>query len=189
MGIILLIALFFLFSCASTGQKQTELGDGSAYNNQGIFYAKKGQYDQAILYFNMALELNPKDTKAYYNRGHAYADKGQYDLAISDYTEALELNPGEARAYNSLAWLLATAKKPAFRNGKKAVELALKACELSGWKNPGYLDTLAAAYARMGDFENAVKWQEKAFKFPEVSREADAQQRLRLYQERKPWPD
>jgi len=188
-GIILLIALFFLVSCASTGQKQTDLGDGSAYNKQGIACARKGQYDQAILYFNMALELNSKDIRAYYHRGHAYADKGQYDRAISDYTKALELNPGDARVCNSLAWLLATAKKPAFRKGEKAVELALKACELSGWKNPGYLDTLAAAYARTGDFENAVKWQEKAFMSPKIAMEAGAQQRLRLYRERKPWPD
>jgi serine/threonine-protein kinase len=77
---------------------------------------------------------------------------------------------------------------PSFRNGKKAVELALKACELSDWKNPGYLDTLAAAYARVGDFGNAVKWQEKALESPELANNTEAQQRLNFYLERKPWP-
>jgi tetratricopeptide (TPR) repeat protein len=186
---ILLIVLFFLFSCASTDQKQTQLRDAWAYNNRGIAYARKGQYDQAISNFNKALEINPRDIKAYHNRGHAYAEKGQYDQAISDYTKALEMNPRDARAYNSLAWVLATAKEPGFRNGKKAVDLALKACELSDWKNPEHLDTLAAAYARIGDFENAVKWQEKALKSPEFAKATEAQQRLHLYQEGKPWPD
>ena len=68
------------------------------------------------------------------------------------------------------------------------MELALKACELSDWKNLAYLDTLAAAYARVGDFENAVKWQEKLMESSEVGKGADLQERLKFYKERKPWP-
>ena len=188
-GVILLIALLFLLSCASTDQKQTELRDDLDYNKLGIAYAKKGQYDRAISNFSKALEMNPRDIRAYRNRGHAYAEKGQYDQAISDYTKALEMNPRDARAYNSLGWIFAAAREPRFRNGKKAVELSLKACELSDWKNGEYLDTLAAAYARMGAFENAVEWQEKALGSVELDKAIEAQQRLRMYQDRKPWPD
>ena len=39
---------------------------------------------------------------------------------------------------------------------------ATKACKLTGWKNPNYLATLAAAFAEAGNFDDAVKWEEKA---------------------------
>jgi tetratricopeptide (TPR) repeat protein len=151
---ILLIILFFLLSCASTQKEKTESRDGD-------FYVK---------------------------RGNAYDRKGKYDQAILDYTKALEINPRLAEAHNGLAWLLAAAKEPGIRNGEKAIEHALKACELSDWKNPNYLDTLAAAYARVGNFSNAIKWQEKALESPDFSKIKEPQHRLNLYRQRKAWP-
>jgi Flp pilus assembly protein TadD len=186
--IILPIVLLLLFSCASTQPKQGELGDAKFYNTRGIAYGEKGQYDQAISDFNRAIELNPNDNKAYNNRGIAYRLKGQYDQAISNFNKAIEINPKDAEAYNNLAWLFATAKLPRFRNGKKAVEFALKGCELSDWRKPEYLDTLAAAYARAGDFDNAVKWEKKALEFPKLTRPSEFQKRLNFYREHKPWP-
>jgi tetratricopeptide (TPR) repeat protein len=162
--------------------------DALTYGCRGDAYRKKGQYDQAISDYTKAMEINPKDVLAYSSRGFAYELKGQYDQAISDYNKAIEIDPRNAGAYNNLAWFLATVKTSSLRNGKKAVELALKACELSNWKNPGYLDTLAAAYARAGDFNNAVKWQAKALESPELAKKTEAQQRFKFYKERKPWP-
>jgi tetratricopeptide (TPR) repeat protein len=127
--------------------------------------------------------------ETFHDEGFFYSDKGQFEKAISAYNKALEIDPNYAPAYNALAWLYATAKEPRFQNGEKAVELALKACELSGWNEPYYLDTLAAAYARKGDFNNAVKWQEKALASPKLKDDAVAQLRLDFYRERKPWVD
>ncbi len=186
--IILPIVFFFLFSCASTQPKQDESRDAKFYNNRGIAFGEKGQYDQAISDFNQAIEINPRYNRAYNNRGIVYRLRGQYNQAISDFNKAIAINPLDAEAYNNLAWLLATAKTPGFRNGRRAVELALKACELSDWRNAEYLDTLAAAYARVGDFDNAVKWQEKAWESSKLAGTSELQQRLNLYRERKPWP-
>ena len=158
------------------------------YNNRGIAYGEKGQYEQAISDFNKAIEINPRYVKAYNNRGIIYRLKGQYEQAISDFYKAIEINPMDAQTYNNLAWLFATAKVVRFRNGEKAVALALKACELSEWKNPGCLDTLAASYARVGDFGNATKWQEKALQLFEEGKKTEAQKRLDLYREYRPWP-
>jgi tetratricopeptide (TPR) repeat protein len=160
----------------------------NAVSDGTISDSGKGEHEQAISDYTKAIEINPKSASAYTDRGLAYKRKGEYDLAISDYTKAIEINSKDAVAYNRLAWLFATAMAPNFRKGKKAVELALKACELSDWKNPGYLDTLAAAYARVGDFGNAVKWQEKVLGFPTLANNTEVQQRLNFYREYKPWP-
>ncbi len=100
-GVILFVIVLLSLSCASSPQKQTELGDAEAYCNRGVVYAKKGQYDQAISDFTRALKINPKLADAYNNWGAAYAEKGQYDQAISDCTKALEINPNFAEAYNN----------------------------------------------------------------------------------------
>ncbi len=163
-------------------------GDASTYYNRGIAYGDMGQYDEAVSDYTKALEIDPGDAWTYYNRGIVYEKKGQYDQAISDYSKALEINPICVEAYNNLAWVLATANVTRFRNGEKALKLALKACELTDWKNPHCLDTLAAAYARLGDFANAIKWQEKALEPPKLLNSATAQQRLILYREHKAWP-
>ncbi len=71
------------------------------YNNRGIAYRKKGQYDQAITDYTEAIRLQPDYAQAHYNRGNAYRKKGQYDQAITDYTEAIRLKPDSANAYNN----------------------------------------------------------------------------------------
>ena len=73
------------------------------------------------------------------------------------------------------------------RDGKRAVEAATKACELTNYKNGGYLDTLAAAYAEVGDFDKAVEWQEKALKAGDIPvKDLDAaRKRLELFKQKK----
>ena len=92
---------------------------------------------------------------------------------------------------NRLAWLQATCPAAEFRDGAKAVENATKACELTNWKNPGYLNVLAAAYSEAGDFDAAVKWQKEAIDLLTEEQpswwRADFQARLKLYQSSKPY--
>jgi tetratricopeptide (TPR) repeat protein len=156
--------------------------DAKAYNNRGLAYDKKGEHDLAISDYTKALEIDPGDGMAYDNRGAAYFEKGEYEQAILDYSKAIEINPRDAVVYNNLAWLLATCPDGNYRDGRKAVENATRACELSQWANAAYLDTIAAAYAEAGEFEQAMKWQLKAIDLAVTDNDKTVMQsRLELY--------
>jgi RNA polymerase sigma factor (sigma-70 family) len=161
----------------------------AAYVNRGQIYNMAGHYDDAITDFNQAIQLDPERPIPYLNRGVAYGAKAEYDKAVADFNSALELDPDFSPAYNNLAWTLATCPQAALRNGQQAVQDATKACALSGWNNINQLDTLAAAYAEAGDFENAVKSETKVLATPNLAPEdaAIAKDRLALYQAHQPY--
>ena len=115
-----------------------------------------------------------------------WAQKNEYGKAIRDCDEAIRLD-SKSRAWNNKAWLLATCPDEKFRDGKQAIEVATKACELTAWENYVQLDTLAAAHAEAGDFEQAVKWQEKVVSLLPPAERADSESRLKLYREGKPY--
>ena len=155
-----------------------------AYNNRGYAYHCKGEYDKAIADCDRAIQIDPKLTLAYINRGRTHRTVGNYEKAISDYIRLIDLAPKNASAYNNLAWILSTCPQPALRDGRKAVEIATKACELSEWKNLSAVNTLALACAEAADFENAAKWQSQYLESPNLSSSdaVDAKRRLVLYQ-------
>jgi tetratricopeptide (TPR) repeat protein len=161
-----------------------------AYYNRGLAYDDKGQHDKAISDYTKAIEIAPKLEVAYHYRGDAYENKGQYDRAISDYTKAIEINSRYADAYNNKAWLLATCRDTIYRDGAQAVELAKKAVKLD--PNAMKLDTLAAAYAEVGKFEDAITTQEEAIDL--LKKEVKPKnlidqfgERLKSYKAHKPW--
>ena len=163
-----------------------------AFNNRGLAYSDKAQYDRAIDDYNTAIRLKPDYTLAFNNRGNAKYYKGQTDRAIDDYSAAIRLKPDDALAYNNLAWLYATADcaEGTCRNGRRAVELAEKA--VSMMETPNNIDTLAAAYAEVGRFQDAVKTQEKVIrmlkdKVADEKEVKDYEKRLASYRAGNPW--
>ena len=134
--------------------------DYQAYNYRGVAWALKGNYDKALADYDKALEIRPRYAEAYNNRGFARTQHGDLPNALNDYDRALEINPFFVDAYNNKAWVLATCADQRFRNGGQAVRLAQKAVELK--PDVGSLDTLAAAYAAVGNFDAAVDTQQKA---------------------------
>jgi len=87
--------------------------------------------------------------------------------AIAAYAQAIQANPLNIDAYVALAWLLATHPDERLRDGKRAVVLAQKALALeSGPTHPSLMETLAAAHAEAGYFEEAVYWRTESLSAP-----------------------
>lgn len=134
--------------------------DVLAYFRRGSVWLAKRDYGKAVADYTKTIEINPKVVEAYILRGASWEAKGDYDKAIADFTKAIEIDPKAVEAYNGLAWLLATCRNDRYRDGKRAVALAEKAVKLEEAANR--LDTLAAAYAEAGRFQEAIKTQERA---------------------------
>jgi tetratricopeptide (TPR) repeat protein len=164
--------------------------NAEAYHERGRAYFEMKEYDKAISDFTEAIRIEP-DAGSYVARGGAYEHKKDYARAVSDYEQALRLDAEDDDALNSLAWVLATCPNDGVRNGPRAVELATKACKGTDWDNADFLDTLAAAHAEAGNFNDAVRWETKALEvgFAEKKDKKDAEARLKLYEAGKPYRD
>jgi tetratricopeptide (TPR) repeat protein len=131
------------------------------YNLANIFIAQ-GRWDEAIEHYQRALKQMPDSTHSHYQLGLALQSRGKFTAAIAQLQKVLELDPKHIPAQNNLAWLLATCPDNSLRDGKRAVEVAQQAVQLSGGKSPEILDTLAAAYAEAGRFPEAVETAQRA---------------------------
>ncbi len=114
--------------------------------------------------------------------------RGEYEGARAQYAQAIRFDPAAAYAYSASAMIMAACPEAKFRDGKGAVQFATRACELTNWKNPMSLDTLAAAQAEAGDFDTAVKSQKRAIELLTDERQKDdCRTRLALYQVKRPY--
>ncbi len=102
-----------------------------------------------------------------------------YEKAIVAYKKVLLLDPYEVHALNNLAWLFATSPQPEIRDPKTALELALRAVQIS--RQPYILDTLAAAYDANGMPEMAVRIQKAAVASVSPDQKKDFEKRLKIY--------
>ena len=133
-----------------------------AYLGLASVYLMRGQPKNAQTILDDAVRIDPNNPEAYGNRATLSLARGDDEKALFNLGEVIRLSPGSARAYNERAWLLATCRDEKLRDADRAVEEATRACELSGWKRPRYLATLAAAYSEAGDFAAAARSQERA---------------------------
>jgi len=164
---------------------------GLAYSERGLALAQLGRLDEATADFRSAIERNDSLPDAHFYLGQCLAASGSPSEAVDEYHRALELKPAWAAAANNLAWLLATHPDANVRNGAEAVRLAEMANNDAAQEDPGALDTLAAAYAEAGRFDDAVRTMQRvidlaAARVDEATRQGMSE-RLKLYQSKQPY--
>ncbi|HEV3448129.1 MAG TPA: tetratricopeptide repeat protein [Gemmataceae bacterium] len=157
--------------------------DAMSHNNRGNIRKNMKQYAQALPDFEKAVELDPRNAVMRLNRGTALENVGRYDDAITEYEQTIKLDPKSPSGYSAFAWLSSVCPKDTIRNGKKAVQTATKACELSRWKDATALEALAAAEAECGNFKEAAQRQQQAITlgFSDNNARDGAAKRLDLY--------
>lgn len=118
--------------------------------------------DRHIIINYWQAKENAKEGDAEAQRYYAQIlrEEGLNKASLQWFKEAAEQQ--NVIAKNGLAWIYATHPNEEFRNGEEAVRLAEEVCEEDGWKTPAFIDTLAAAYAEVGRWDDAVTTQELA---------------------------
>ena len=164
--------------------------NADAHWRYGMLLAYTGNQNEALVHLREAIRLHPT-VYEYLDLASVLRRMGQSDAAITQCREALRLEPDSLQALIDLAWILATDPSDRVRNGPEAVTLAERACQLTQFRNPSLLITLAAAYAEAGRLEDAIRTAEKT---RDLARTAGNQklaeknqQLLELYQAGKPF--
>jgi len=161
-----------------------------AYTNRGAIYLRKGELDRAIADFRHAAKMDVHLVAAYQGEVLALLRKNKRVDAAQYIGRIAQLDRIQVPdVLNSVAWFLATSPDSNMRDGKGAIKAAQKACELSKWKDWRDIDTLAAAHAEAGEFDQAIDYENQALALatdqPDLVRKA--KERLQLYQQHRPY--
>jgi tetratricopeptide (TPR) repeat protein/thiol-disulfide isomerase/thioredoxin len=136
--------------------------------------ATMGDLSRAAEQLEVAITADDRDASAWAQLGSVRMRQGREADAIDSLQQALAHRPDWPLVLDDLAWLLATTRDPARRDAARAVQLAEQACRAETVPHPKRLDTLAAAYAAAGRFDDAVRTAEQALQL------ARRQQQTRL---------
>jgi tetratricopeptide (TPR) repeat protein len=162
---------------------------GIRYNFAAVLL-KQNRLDEAAQEYRTLLDANPYFAEAHNNLARLLAGQGKIGEAVTHYREALARMPDSALILDNFAWLKACVEDDRFRDGDEALTLAARAYQIAGDKDIKALDTLAAACAETGRFDDAVRYARKASDLASAAgQKAKAEQigkRIELYQAHKP---
>ena len=151
-------------------------------------YSAARRPSRALEIMDAGLADEPQNPTLLRHKADTLLSMGRHKGAIKVYELALEVDSRDVGVLNNFSWVLATSPDDDVRDGQRSLKLAKTACELTDHSQSHILSTLAAAYAELGDFEQALIWSDKA-----VETEAETEKKDILeaegksYQLKKPW--
>lgn len=128
----------------------------------GSLQVLTGKSDQALKTFQSALESGLDNARVNGAIGSLLLTAGRKEEAVGYLERSAKLDPYDTTTLNNLAWILSTSKSDALRNGQRALELAQRACAATNYAQAECLDTMAAALAEVGRFDEAVTLENRA---------------------------
>jgi tetratricopeptide (TPR) repeat protein len=155
-----------------------------------------GESSEALDLLSAWIEYSLKlDETPFAQRAVMYSRLGDYEAALADFETGLQLEEHDKSFWDDnpihvkspFAHFLASCPDAKYRDGKRALELASLACEITNYKHAAPLTSLAAACAETGDFAGAIKWQQTAIDLAGRFASQDAIERLELYRKREPF--
>lgn len=131
----------------------------------GELHAMQGDPAEALEHFAAAVERSPGSAVLHARLASGYEALRREREAIGAYRDALAWDPALLVAQNGLANLLATAENESLREPARAIELARRANEATGYRNPTFLMTLALAHAAADEHQEAGRQRDRALGF------------------------
>ncbi len=125
--------------------------DTLIYNNLGVILTLKGQVDEAIKWYEKAIQFDSRNAEAYYNMANILLSQGKSDQAITGYEKALSINPRYIKAYINLAVVLTQAGR---------TDEAISRLEEASKMEPGNADVhynLAMVLRQQGRLDEAIE--------------------------------
>lgn len=163
----------------------------TAHFQLGRAYIALGEYEKAVHSFEQAMAITDELPGAYALCAGAHKKLGDHRKMIEVLRLGRKHTPDDVSIANDLAWWLATLPEDELRNGQEALRLATEAAANAGMEHYAELDTLAAAYAEVGQFDKAVATARRAAKLAAEAGldniKRDIESRVALYEQRKPY--
>jgi tetratricopeptide (TPR) repeat protein len=159
--------------------------------NLGGVRQQLGDWPAAEASYRRAAALQPRESR--YHRALAFAlfKQGNRDEARAEYQVSVQLDPTWPWELTRRSYQAATARQPVPRLLRQAEQDLEQVRQAKGAEDPMFLDALAAVYAALGRFDEAIDAARRAVKRasavgpPEMAQ--DMERRLRLYEKKQPY--
>ncbi len=162
----------------------------------GYLYLSSGQPKLGRKFLRLSNRLQPSDRNVIKHLAEAEFATGNFTEAVNLLTRTVKLHPNHRRSKQLLAWLLATSPFEEDRDGGQGQKLIKPLVMMMGDRSPTTLEVYAACFAETGDFDQAVRHQEKAIALIRAEKSEDRYSedqkngmvaRLELYNRKRPY--
>ena len=164
---------------------------GLAHYNLSLKLIQLNRSDEAVDHLRRVIRLQPLFPDSYVELAKLFVEKNRFAEAIAVLEDGLTANPHNPVLGNQYAWLLATCPVTELHNAPQAIAIGEALAKATFRKDPVYLDTLAAAYADAGRFDEASLVAAEAFSLAQSNKNTNLAQgidaRRTLYESRQPF--